>query len=71
MKLIPNWRRIARKAWSVRLMALASVLTGCEAILPLVGDSVPRGSFAVLSFFIVTGALLTRFLAQKELHDDQ
>lgn len=69
--LIPNWRKVAKKAWSVRLMALASVLTGCEAILPLVGDAVPRGSFAALSFFIVTGALLARFLVQKELHDDE
>jgi hypothetical protein len=70
MKLIPNWRRIARKAWSVRLMAVASILTGCEAVLPFVSDGIPRGSFAVLTFLVVMGALMARFLAQQELHDD-
>lgn len=68
--LITNWRKVARKAWSVRLMGAASVLTGCEAALPLVGDAIPRGTFAVLTFFVVTLALLLRFVAQKEIHDD-
>jgi hypothetical protein len=69
--LIPDWKPVLKKAWSVRLMAIASVLSGCEAILPFAGDLLPRGSFAGLSFLIVTGALLSRFIAQKELHDDQ
>ena len=67
--LIPNWRKVARKAWSVRLMYLASILTGCEAVLPLVGGFVPQGAFALLTFFVVMGALLSRFLVQKELHE--
>lgn len=70
MMLIPNWRRVAKKAWSVRLMAAASLLTGCEAALPLFGEAIPRGTFALLTFFVVTLALLARFLAQKELHDE-
>jgi hypothetical protein len=70
MKLIPNWQKVLRKAWSVRLMYIASILTGCEAVLPLVSNVVPQGSFAALSFFVVTGALLARFLVQQELHDD-
>ena len=68
--LIPNWRKVAKKPWSVRLMIVASVLTGCEAILPLVGATVERGTFALVTFFVVMGALLSRFLVQQELHDD-
>lgn len=68
--LIPNWRKVAEKAWSVRLMYLASILTGCEAVLPVIGDWVPRGVFALLTFVVVMGALLSRFLVQQELHDD-
>lgn len=67
--LIPNWRRVLRKAWSVRLMIGASVLTGCEAVLPFAETSLPRGTFAALSFVVVTLALLARFVAQKDLQD--
>ena len=69
--LIKNWRKVARKAWSVRLMYAASILTGCEAVLPLVSDKVPQGTFALLTFVVVMAALFTRFLVQQELHDDQ
>jgi hypothetical protein len=68
--LIPNWRKVAKKAWSVRLLAAASVLTGCEAVLPFAGELLPRGTTAVITFVIVTSALLLRFVAQKELHDE-
>ena len=67
--LIPNWKRVAKKAWSVRLMYLASILTACEAVLPVISDAVPKGWFAMLTFVVVMGALPTRFLVQKELHD--
>ena len=69
MNLIPNWKLIARKAWSVRLMAIASILSGCEAVLPYAEFVLPRGSFALLSFVIVTLALLARFVAQRDIQD--
>lgn len=69
MNLIPDWKIVARKAWSVRLMALASVLSGCEAVLPYAEFMLPRGSFAMLSFVIVTLALLARFVAQRDIQD--
>ncbi len=70
MMLLPDWKKIAKKAWSVRLMALASVLSGCEAILPYAEFILPRGSFAAVSFVIVTLALLARFVVQKGMSDD-
>lgn len=69
--LIPDWKLVLKKAWSVRLMALAALLTGCEAVLPFVSGVFQRGTFALLTFFVVTGALLSRFIAQKELHDGE
>jgi hypothetical protein len=51
-------------------MALASVLSGCEAVLPYAEFILPRGSFAALSFVIVTAALLSRFFVQKSMNDD-
>lgn len=70
MTLLPDWKRILKKAWSVRLMALASILSGCEAVLPYAEFILPRGSFAAVSFVIVTAALLSRFVVQKSMSDD-
>ena len=70
MNLIPDWKIVARKAWSVRLMAIASVLSGCEAVLPYAEFMLPRGLFALLSFVIVTLALLARFVAQRDIQGD-
>lgn len=70
MMLAPNWKRILKKAWSIRLMLLAGVLTGCEAILPLFVDVLPRGIFAVLSMVAITGGLVARVVAQKGMNGE-
>jgi hypothetical protein len=67
MKLYDNWREILRKAWSIRLMLLAGLLTGCEVILPLFTDTMPRNVFAVLSMLAVSGAFVARIVAQKDV----
>lgn len=67
MRLDPQYRRILRKAWSIRLMLLAGLLTGCEAILPLYQEAIPRGTFAVLSMLAITGGLIARIVAQKDI----
>ena len=63
--LLPDWRGILRRAWSIRLMLLAGVLTACEAILPLYADAMPRGTFAIASGIVIVTALVARLLAQK------
>lgn len=70
--LIPNWRMVLRRAWSIRLMLLAGFLSGVEAALPLLGGFfiIPPGLFAVLSGLTVSGAFVARLLAQKDFHDD-
>lgn len=70
MKLLPDWREILRKAWSIRLMILAGLLSGLEAIIPFFVDALPRGVFAVLSVLTISGAFVARLVAQKGLHDD-
>ena len=51
------------------MLYLASILSGCEAMLPLIGDTFNPKVFAGITFVIVTGALLSRFVAEKELSD--
>lgn len=69
MKLIDNWREVLRKAWSVRLMLLAALLSGAEIVLPLFHEALPRGLFVVLSFLTVAGAFVARLVAQKGLSE--
>lgn len=65
MKLIDDWRRVLRRAWSARLMLLAALLSGVEIILPFYSDAVPPRTFAALSFLAVAGAFIARFIAQQ------
>jgi hypothetical protein len=67
MRLSTDWREVLRKAWSIRLMLLAGALSGIEIILPLFAGSLPRGTFAALSFLSVAAAFVARLVAQKDL----
>lgn len=67
MKLYDNWKTIVRKAWSVRFMAVAGVLSGVEVALPFFQDVLPRGTFAALSGVFVGAAFVARLVAQKEV----
>ncbi len=66
IKLIPEWKLILRKAWSVKMLILAGVLSAAEAILPMFDDSLPKGIFATLTVVAVAGAFITRILAQDD-----
>ena len=67
MKLYDYWKDILRRAWSIRLMLLAGLLSGCEVILPLFIDAMPRNAFAILSLLAVSGAFVARLVAQKDV----
>lgn len=69
MKLVHNWRDVLRKAWSVRWMVVAALLSGLEVALPFFAESFPRGLFAAGSFVTVAGAFVARFIAQKGLSE--
>ena len=67
MTLSENWRDLIRKAWSVRFMVLAFMLTMAEVMLPFFSDAVPPRLFAVLSGLAVAGAFVSRLVAQKDM----
>lgn len=70
MILHPDWRAILRKAWSMRLMLLAGILTAAEAILPLFVADMPRNVFAGASLVIITAAMVARITAQQDMKND-
>ncbi len=67
MKLLADWRDILHRAWSIRLMIIAGLLSGIEVALPFFADALPRGVFAAISIVVVMAALVARLLAQKNL----
>jgi hypothetical protein len=67
MKLYNNWKDIVKKAWSVKFILLAGLLSATEVILPLFFDYFDRGTFAILSFIAVSGAFISRIVAQKDI----
>lgn len=70
MKLLSDWKAIARKAWSFRLMILAGAFSTAEVVLPMFVDTMPRAIFATLSMIAITGAMIARLIAQQGLTDD-
>ncbi|RPJ55295.1 MAG: hypothetical protein EHM12_12500 [Dehalococcoidia bacterium] len=67
MKLYSNWKEILVKAWSIRFMLIAGVLSGIEIVLPLFADQFPRHVFASLSFVFVSAAFVSRLVAQRDV----
>lgn len=70
MMLARDWKDVLRKAWSIRLMIVAGLLSGVEVVLPLFATDLPRGLFAILSMVTISVAFITRLMAQKDMSDD-
>jgi len=68
LSLLDDWRKIARRAWSIRLSIVAAIFTAAEVVVPLFGDVLPRGAFVLLAFGASIGAAIARLVAQPEMH---
>ncbi len=66
--LLDDWRRVLRRAWSIRLSVVAAIFTAAEVVVPLFGDVLPRGVFVLLAFSASIGAAIARLVAQPEMH---
>lgn len=66
MKFVHNWRWVVKRAWSIRFIAAAIVLSGVEVALSVVGGipGIPNGMFAVISGVTSALALAARLVAQ-------
>lgn len=71
MHPVPEWRRVLRRAWSIRLMIAAGILSGAEVAMPLLHGVValPPGMFAALSGLATAGAFVARLVAQKDIQE--
>lgn len=66
-----DWKKILKHAWSVRLLALAAILSGFEAALPYLPAvlTVPPLLLSAVTILVVAAAFVARLVAQKEFKD--
>lgn len=73
MKLKSDWRTIAARAWSVRWIIVAGVLSGLEVAVqlaqPFIEPTLPRGMFSALAGVATAAALVARLLVQTNLRE--
>ena len=70
MKLLPDWKLILRKAWSVRLIVLAAIFSAAEVVVPLFYDAMPRNTFALLSGVTTAAALMARVIMHNDVPNE-
>lgn len=72
MRLIPNWRRVLLRAWSVRLGFVSASLEGLNVFLQITIERMPEVSLALrlLAGLSACAALAARFVAQDSVHED-
>lgn len=67
MTLLPEWKDILKRAWSVKFLTLAAVLSGCETIMQLGGSAfLPQWVVPAVVGLLSAFGILARVLAQKE-----
>jgi hypothetical protein len=71
MNLVPGWRRVLIRAWSIRLALLAAVLSGVEVALPHLDFLFPRGTFAAISGVVTILAVVARLIPQPRSIPDE
>ncbi len=69
--VVDDWRRVLRRAWSIRLALLSAALSGAEFALPMLPDSwvelIGRGRFAAGAFALSLAAGVARIVAQPRM----
>jgi hypothetical protein len=70
MRLLPDWKRILKRSWSLYAIGAASFLTGCEAVLASFGTDwipIPAWGRMVIIFVVMMAAFWLRLVAQRNM----
>lgn len=65
MQLAPEWKRVLRRAWSIRLIGLAGLLTTADGILQAFGTH--SLTLTIITAIVDGAAFMARLIAQKEV----
>jgi hypothetical protein len=70
-KLIQDWKKTAKHAWSVRFMVLSGICQIGEFLVPLYIDKFPRGVMAIAATVFIVGGMIARFFKQRNMSDEE
>jgi hypothetical protein len=70
MRLINDAAKIARRAWSMRLIYASVILGAVDVALPFFAPEQPSRAFGVLSVLVGIGAGVARVVSQPRLHGE-
>ena len=70
--LLPNWREVLTRAWSMRLLALSILLGAAALALPYLEGLLPigQGTFVLLIFVVDIAAAVARLIIQPRRRPD-
>jgi protein-S-isoprenylcysteine O-methyltransferase Ste14 len=65
----PDWKKLIKKAWSLRLMAVAGLLSALEGTIQYIPylASLPPGLFSAVTFMVIGAAFYMRLIAQRNM----
>lgn len=69
LHLIDDWRRVLRKAWSIKFAVIAAILGVVEGVLPMFTDLIPRGIFVWLMLAATLAGLYARLVSQPKMNE--
>ena len=68
--LIPDWKRVLKRAWSVKFLGMAAVVSGFETVMQIAGNSfLPAGVAPAIVGSLSALGILARVMAQKEAEE--
>ena len=71
MRLVHDWKRVLKHAWSIRLMVLMALLSGLEVALPYLEMlPIPPGVFPIVGLVVSIALPIVRLVAQKPLQGE-
>lgn len=73
-KLLPDWKRLIREAWSIKMILIGGIWTGVETVVAATGVNwipAPMWARMLILFLVFGGAFVARLLAQRETQDDR
>lgn len=67
IELIPEWKKVLKRAWSFRFIVLSGVFSVLEMLLPTFIDFMPRFVFGGLALATIVASGVARVVAQQNM----
>lgn len=70
-KLIQDWKKTAKYAWSVRFMILSCICALADVVIAYYPDFLPRGAMAGFAGTFGLLGIVARFYQQRNMSDEE